>query len=356
MNYLDTVRALNGVERTLGPWRPRWNSEESAALVQPYLQYKHVFDERWSATAGVTALYFSLNDNSLSPLEPRLGLSFVPAEGQRLSFGLGLHSQIQSPYVYFFSDSLRNGAVELYNRDLGLTRSWHYVLGYDRRLGENFRLKLETYYQDLFDIPVETVPSSFSVANAGTGFTRLFPNELVNAGAGRNYGVELTLERFFRDNYYFLVTGSLFSSEYRGSDGVWRDVTFNGTYALNLLFAREWTFQNGTALNVGGKYTRAGGRRYGPVDRELSAREADIVFVDATVNTLQFPDYERFDIRIAFNWNRPKVSHEFALDLVNVLDIENILTLTYAPDAPGEPIREEYQLGRLPIFYYKIDF
>jgi hypothetical protein len=55
-------------------------------------------------------------------------------------------------------------------------------------------------------------------------------------------------------------------------------------------------------------------------------------------------------------WNRPRVTHEFAIDLVNVFNTKNILTLTYAPDNPLGPIREEYQLGFLPVFYYKIDF
>jgi hypothetical protein len=45
------------------------------------------------------------------------------------------------------------------------------------------------------------------------------------------------------------------------------------------------------------------------------------------------------------------------VDFVNIFNIQNILTLTYAPDHPsGQPIREEYQLGFLPIFFYKIDF
>jgi len=44
---------------------------------------------------------------------------------------------------------------------------------------------------------------------------------------------------------------------------------------------------------------------------------------------------------------------------VNVLDTRNVLSLTYAPDEnndPNESIRKEYQLGRLPLFYYRIAF
>jgi len=53
------------------------------------------------------------------------------------------------------------------------------------------------------------------------------------------------------------------------------------------------------------------------------------------------------------------LTHEIGLDLVNILNTENILALSYAPnliDPSQEPIAERYQLGFLPIFYYKVDF
>jgi hypothetical protein len=57
--------------------------------------------------------------------------------------------------------------------------------------------------------------------------------------------------------------------------------------------------------------------------------------------------------------NRTKVTHEIALDLVNILGTKNILKLTYAPndaDPSASSVREEYQLGFLPLFYYRLDF
>jgi hypothetical protein len=50
------------------------------------------------------------------------------------------------------------------------------------------------------------------------------------------------------------------------------------------------------------------------------------------------------------------------LDWVNILGTENVLKLTYAPDDASaddpnySPVREEYQLGFLPIFFYRVDF
>ncbi|MCB0705585.1 MAG: TonB-dependent receptor [Saprospiraceae bacterium] len=360
MNYLDSVRTIvvnpDPDPSTVSDWRIRWDASAGAVLVQPYVNWKLKASERLTLTAGLTSLYFSINNNSFSPLEPRLGLSYDLGSSSKLSFGYGLHSQILPGYLYYYGQETIVGDPQEHNLNLGLQKSHHLVLGYEKLLGSNLRLKAETYYQYLFDIPVEVEPSSFSLLNSGSGFSRFFPDTLANTGTGRNYGIELTLEKFFSQGYYFLITGSVFDSKYRGSDDILRNTVFNGTYAFNGVVAKEFKVGKSAALNLGGKVTCAGGRRYGPVDLEESKKQLEIIWEDEGAFTLQFPAYFRFDAKASFRWNRPKVTHEFSVDFVNVLDRENILTLTFAPDHPDGPIVEEYQLGFLPIFFYKLDF
>ncbi len=105
--------------------------------------------------------------------------------------------------------------------------------------------------------------------------------------------------------------------------------------------------------------TTAGGRRYGPVDQQASEQQKEIVYISETRNSMQFDPYFIMDFRVNYKINRPKVTHEIAVDFVNVFDTKNILKLTYAPDPNNinaNPIREEYQLGFLPLFLYRIDF
>ncbi|MEZ4824816.1 MAG: hypothetical protein R3C61_00765 [Bacteroidia bacterium] len=355
MNYIDSVRVVNpGVSPTLDPWRVRWDASQGAALVQPFVQYKMSAGQNLDITAGITSLYWSLNNNSFSPIEPRFGLSYKISDGKRLSFGTGLHSQIQSPYLYFYGSTTINRDPQELNMDMGLTKSAHAVLSYDQTF-RNIRIKAETYYQYLYNIPVKEGSSSYSLVNTGAGFSRLFPEKLINEGTGRNFGVELTVEKFFTHGYYFLVTGSLFDAKYRGSDGVLRNTTFNGRYAVNGLIAKEFTFKNGSALQIGAKVTSVGGRWYGPVDLDESNQQLEVIYVDSQVNTIQFRPYFRADGKISYRINRPKITHEFSVDLVNVFNVKNILTLTFAPQL-NPPIVEENQLGFLPIFFYKIDF
>ena len=86
------------------------------------------------------------------------------------------------------------------------------MLSYDHSFSQQLRVKAETYYQSLFDVPVTITPSSFSLLNQGSTFERFFPDTLVNKGTGENYGIELTLEKFFNNHYFFMLTGSLFDS------------------------------------------------------------------------------------------------------------------------------------------------
>src|SRR5690606_4868391 len=120
------------------------------------------------------------------------------------------------------------------------------------------RLKMETYYQRLFDVPV-VADSSFSMLNFEQDFT--FDAALVNKGAGENYGLELTVERFLRNGFYYLFTGSLFRSKYRGGDDVWRSTRFDRGYTLNGLAGREFSVNANNLLGVNARMAFMGGKR-----------------------------------------------------------------------------------------------
>lgn len=340
----------------IGNWQHRWDYKGISYLLQPYVQYKYKFTDNFSVNGGLHSQLFTLN-NSFS-LEPRLGLQWAFAPNQVLSAGYGLHSQLQPTYIYFYH---KPDAPEdrLHNKHLGFTRSHHYVLSYDNRISESVRLKAETYYQKLFDVPVDVYPSSFSLLNQGSAFVRFFPDSLVNKGTGENYGIELTVEKFFSKGYFFMVTGSLYESNYKGSDGVKRSTDFNGKYAANLLAGKEFKISERSAISLGTKVTVAGGRLYSPVDTAKSAKINEIVAVDALRNTLRFKDYFRMDLKIGYKLNTKRLTHEIAIDLVNIFNTRNVLALSYAPDArnpQANPVKEETQLGFLPLFYYKLDF
>lgn len=366
-NMLDSVET--NVTDSVESYRLRWNSNESGMLAQAFIQWKYKPDSRWMITAGLYNQYFSLS-KSISVAEPRVGVRYALDERQNLSFGAGLHSMTQPYYVYFYfqpkydstgmiigNETDANGKPVMHNIGIDFTKSIHTVLSYDIALKSNLRFKAEVYYQYLFNVPVETIPSAFSLTNMGSGFARFFPNTLVNDGEGSNKGIELTLEKFFNKSFFFLITASVFDAQYKGSNGVWNNTDYNTTYAANTLFGKEWKIKEKSSFSIGGKFTTAGGRWRGNVDSLASANQRELVWENEGYNTIRMRPYYRLDLKVNYKINSKKVTHEFALDLVNLLNTKNILGLSYSPNpTTGSLVSENYQLGFLPLFYYRIDF
>lgn len=339
-------------------FQQRFDYKGFSGMVQPFLQYKWKVNDKMDFTAGLHSQYFSLS-NSWSYAEPRLGWQYNMNGGHILTAGAGMHSQSQPLYQYTYLQPDEVGDLKAINKNMDFIRSIHNAIGYQKNFKNALSVKGEVYYQYLYNIPVEITPTAFSMINQGAGFQRFYPTKLVNEGTGQNYGVEVTVQKHFDKSFFFLVTGSLFQAKYKGSDGIERDTDFNGNYAANALVGKEFKINAKSMISAGLKFTAAGGRRYGYVDVEQSEIQHELVYKDSLFNTRQFKDYLRLDLKITYRYNAKKVTHEIGLDLVNILNTKNILALSYAPsltDPSKEPIAERYQLGFLPIFYYKIDF
>jgi hypothetical protein len=336
----------------------RWDYVGSGALIQPFVQWKWRMTEKMAFTAGLHSQYFSLS-NSFSQIEPRVGWKLNMNKGQAIFAGAGLHSSTQPMYTYLYHqyDSLGN---KVYNNiDMDFTKSLHTGIGYEKAFNKGMSLKMEAYYQHLYNVPVTVAPSSFSLINMGSGFARFFPEPLQNTGTGTNYGVEMTLQKFFSKSFFFLVSATVYDSKYVGSDNIERNTSYNGTYIANLLAGKEFKIGEKQTISLGFKMTFAGGKRYGYIDSAATALNQELIYRDEDFNNLQFQDYFRIDAKINWKFNALRMTHEIGLDLVNVTNRKNLLSLAYAPDLLNpskEPTTEKYQLGFLPIFYYKIDF
>jgi len=251
------------------------------------------------------------------------------------------------------------GVVIEPNKDLDFTRSDQFVLGYDIKLADNWRAKLETYYQSISDVPVEPTPSSFSTLNVGADF--VFPDDkfnLVNEGTGYNTGIELTLEKFFSEGYYGLLTASVFDSKYEGSDGVERNTAFNNGYVVNLLFGKEWKIgkDKRNAFTIDTRLVNAGGRYYTPVDLAASQAAGREILNEQEAFSLQYDPYFRWDLKFGFQLNsaKRKLSHQFYFDIQNVTNNENIFVRRY--NRVTNEVNAVNQIGFFPDFMYRIQF
>ncbi|MCU0352904.1 MAG: carboxypeptidase-like regulatory domain-containing protein [Cytophagales bacterium] len=318
---------------------------------QAYVQWKYRISERLTLNTGMHALYLALNGST--SWEPRAGLKWQFAPKQSLAVGAGLHSRYEAMSTYFAEQRLPDGRVVSPNKNLNFTKARHAVISYENQLRSDMRLKMEAYYQHLYNVPIEPGRSTLSALNFQGGFTT---DSLVNRGTGRNYGLEITLEKFFTNNYYFLITSSLYNSFYTGSDGVERNTRYNGNFVNNATFGKEFPVgrNKSNIIGVNLRLLWAGGNRYTPVDLEKSRERGEGVDREDQAFAIRASDYFRTDLRVSYRKNRPRASYTLSLDIQNVTNRQNVFGQFYDPSIGN--IQTYYQVGLIPILNYRIEF
>ncbi len=339
--------------------KPYSLSQKKLVLSQIFLEWKHSFSDVLSINGGVNSTYFHYNKTSA--IDPRIGISWQFSANRSLGFGYGLHSQIQPLNVYFIHSKTGfdpNGR-QLYsdlgtNKNLKFTKSNHFVFSYNHTLGNNLRLKAETYYQFLFDVPVKASKGYYSLINSGAAMSVSEEDSLVNQGYGKNYGIEITFEKFLSDNYYFLITTSLFNSLYQGYDKVWRNTTYNGHYIVNLLGGGEFNIKENILMNINVRSLFAGGRRITPYDYERSLKENRNYYLYDQAYEKQVKDYLRIDFRIGLIFQGSGLTHELALDIINITNSKNVYREKY--NTKTKKTKTDYQQGIFPMGLYRLYF
>lgn len=328
------------------------NQKGDAVLSQGYAQLKHRFNQKFSINVGAHAQHFSYTNDFV--IEPRAGIKYSINGRASINAGYGIHHQMQTIYNYFVETPTANGIV-LTNKDMGFTKSEHFVLGYDMNLTENVRIKIEAYYQQLSKVPVNSYTSSYSALNDGLSFAPSDVTNLVNKGTGTNYGAELTLERYLSKGFYFLITGSLFDSKYKGSDGIERNTAFNTKYAGNVLAGKEFALEKkGSTLALNLKATIIGGKYLTPLDLELSRLAGTGVYDYNLAFSDRQKEYFRTDFKITYKKDYRKSTLETGIDIQNITNTQNIFQQGY--NAINNTISTQYQTGLLPIPFVRFTF
>jgi len=279
--------------------------------VMAYTQSVFTVSPKLSVSAGLNAWYFNLNKNR--SVEPRLSMKWNFAFGQSLSAAYGLDSRRERLDFYYVVDTTTNLPG---NTHLKLAKAHHFNLAYNWHISDVLHLKVEPYFQYLYDVPVQA-HTSFSVLNLDSYY---LDKMLVNSGKGKNYGVDITLEHYLDKGAYYLLTGSLFRSKYKGGDGVWRSTRYDRGYSFNGVWGKEWSAgrmkNDRFGLNL--RLTCQGGEHYTPIDKERSKASHEIKLDDSKAFSKQYNPFVSGDLTVSYRINRKKVSHEFALKGLNV--------------------------------------
>jgi hypothetical protein len=324
---------------------------------QAFVHWQYRITEKLALNSGFHYQIFTLNNSQA--IEPRAGIRWQFHPKHALSIAYGMHSQTQPLIYYFYKTYIpATGTYEETNHNLGASKSQHLIAGYDGNLRKNFRVKVEGYYQYLYNVPVSAhFTNSFSMINVGNALDGLpLVDSLYNHGTGQNYGIELTIEKFFSKHYYFLSTLSLYHSTYTGSDNIQRPTAYDGGYVYNILCGYEIPLgkSKNKLISFDTKFTAAGGNRYTPVNVAASIAERSAVYYDAQAFSLKFAPYSRLDFKVSFRVNQKKIAQIIFVNIENILNRQNILQQTYDPTS--QSVKTQYQLGVFPYGGYRIEF
>ncbi|MGZ5218438.1 MAG: TonB-dependent receptor [Chitinophagaceae bacterium] len=332
---------------------------ENLSTVRNFVSWKYRVSQKITTVLGVQNLNILLNKKST--IEPRFAVNWTLNKNSTISGGYGKHSTMESIHHYFTKVKLPDGNIIEPNKDLDLLKAHHFVLGYEKRFSKNMMVKLETYYQKLYNLPVANSDTNlFATINEGLEFQYI---DLVNKGTGKNYGIELTVERFFNKNYYYLVNASVYNSTYKAFDGVERNTRFNGNYLINVLFGKEFPKlgkkQNKT-ISFNSRAFFGGGKKIIPLlrgaDGNLAVDPASNRYYDYNkAYKKDIEDIYQITMSVSYKINKRRATHELFLNIDNVTNNRGRLTEFYDPAEPGS-VGYMKQSSVFPNLMYRVYF
>ena len=324
-----------------------------------YVSWKNRLNKDITLVSGIHHMIVFLNDKQT--FEPRIAVNWKLDNTSTIHAGYGKHSTMESIHNYFTRVELADGRVVEPNKDLDLLKADHYVFGYEKRFTENLMAKVELYNQYLYDLPVENSDTSYyATINEGIDYRYV---DLVNKGKGKNYGIELTLERFFDDNYYFLFNASVFNSKYKTLEGIWRNTQYNGNYLVNFLCGKEFRYlgkKKNRTLAINAKVFLGGGKKMVPLLRDAQGNIAvdpasDKYWDYSKAYENSIDDFHQLNVSVSYKINRSNTTHEIFLDLMNVTNNQSRLYEYYDKSKPGK-VGYIKQFGFFPNLMYRVYF
>lgn len=342
-NYVQIKSALKRYE----PETVVSVDENQYERYQGYVQSKYYFSPNLFINLGLHSQYSELVDEV--SVEPRLSFSWNYSSRSSIAFGYGKHSMLEDIKIYSVVDPAGN----FINNDLKFTKAHHYVLSWDSKINGHARIKVEPYYQWLFDVPV-IKDSTFSMLNFRQDW--FFNGDLDPIGNGRNYGVDVTLERFMYNQFYYLVTASFFKSEYKDGLGEWRPTRFDRNYSINLLGGKEWTINDkkNKLLGLNLRMNFLGGQRRSPLDTGASLAAKKEVLDESDPFTDREMPMHILDLTLTIRKNKNRSSSVWAFQVKNVLASKADYGYSY------NYLEDEMQHDNLgiviPNISYKIEF
>ena len=256
---------------------------------------------------------FTLNNDFFENFSPRLALSFIISEDNKwkLNFSSGRYFKIPT-YTSLGFKNLNNIFL---NKTSKYTMSDHIVGGIEFNWSESSRLTLELFNKKYTNYPV-SVLDGVSLANKGGDFEVLGNEEILTIGKGKSYGLEFLYQQKLKNNFYGILSYTLFYSKFSGLDKVYFPSVWDNRHILS--FTGGYKLKKNWELSSKIRYT--GKTPYAPVDIFSSVKSyPEIIFDYSKLGNYYLTEFTKLDIRIDKRWNFKSTSMNFYIDIENLL-------------------------------------
>ena len=310
-------------------------------VLESYLQGSWKASDRLQLNGGLHFMHTGLNESS--SIGPRIALDYHLNPKSNLSFAYGLHSQALPIGAYFIHEN---------NIRLPFLKSHQWISSYSSHFLDKYKFTIEVYYQRLSDVPIaKDNEIHYWMLNDLVGYPKY---ELIQEGKGRNYGVDITIERFFDRGFFFIVAGSIYRSEYSLDGTNYFSSRYDGRFNTSLMFGKEFEYKNGNAFQLGFRNLIYGGQRYPSANEDISKDIRERYEDPASALHEQNKTYWRSDLRLAYRKNHPSYSWSLSLDVQNLLNIKN--TRGEIWNFTTQELEPRYQAGIVPVINFQVDF
>lgn len=306
-----------------------------------YTQLNQVLFNKLRMSVGARLDYFNGIEAKYN-FNPRISFSYSISDLANMNLSIGSYSQSPS-YIWL--------AAIPSNKELKAVKVNHIVLGYERNLDEDLRLKLEAFTKQYSDYPTSVIRPYLVLANTGAGYTGSEDNfssfgfePLVSKGKGNVNGLELSLQKKSSEvPHYGIISITYSKARFTGLDGIERD----GTYDQRLIINASGGYRFNEKWEVSGKFKFATGNPYTPFNDDGTQSVINY-------NSKRFKSFHSVDLRVDRRW-------EFdGWNLITYLDIQNIYnnknTNIIRWDYRKNKVAENNSIGILPSIGVSVEF
>jgi hypothetical protein len=261
-------------------------------------------DRRVTLIPGVRFDWFDNIDHG--SIDPRLAARFALSDATTLKGGVGLFTQ--PPVWYYAIPGLGNPALDPYH-------ALHSSVGVEQTLAPGVKLGVEGYYKYIYDNVVA------APGNA--------PPHFVNAGSGRIFGSELSLELRPSSKTFAYAAYSLSRSERRDRNSDWRVFDHDQTHVLSAAVSQDM----GAGWSLGGRFRLVSGEPTTPVESAVyDARVDQYRPLYGTPNSERRRTFHQLDVRVEKEWRWSPLSVAAYVELLNAYNATNEEGTRYSYD------------------------